>query len=154
MLISILQGFHVFFAILWFGGDMFSNFVVVPAANKTDPVHSNAFFAKLGPGADKYMLPMGALTIITGILLGFPLHAWSNIGHRYGDTYLAAFILATLVYLFGIFFLRRNINKAMTYEEGSPEFVAIIGRVKTYGGLILIGFIAIFILMVSLRYGY
>ncbi|HET7657128.1 MAG TPA: hypothetical protein VFK37_02470 [Bacillales bacterium] len=154
MWLILLQGFHVFFAVMWFGGDMFSNFVVVPAANQLDADHSNAFFAKYGKKVDGFMMPMGALTIITGILLGFPLGAWNNIGHRYGNTYLAAFILAALVYLFGLLFLRRNINKAMTHEQGSPEFVTIMGKVKMYGSLIVIGFLAIFVLMVALRYGY
>lgn len=154
MWLIVLQGFHVFFAILWFGGDMFTNFVVIPATNQLDTVHSNSFFAKFGPAADRFMLPMGALTIITGILLGFPLGAWANIGHRYGDTYLAAFLVATLVYLFGLIFLRRNIHKAQTYEQGSPEFMEIMNKVKMYAGLILIGFAAVFVMMVALRYGY
>lgn len=154
MWLILLQGFHVFFAVMWFGGDMFSNFVVVPATNKIDSAHSTPFFVEYGKSADRMMLPMGALTILTGIILGFPLGAWDNIGHRYGNTYLAAFIVATLVYLFGLLFIRRNINKMMAYEQGSPEFMAILNRVKMYGGLVLIGFIAVFVMMVALRYGY
>ena len=149
----ILYGLHVLFAILWVGGDMFSNFVVIPAANGIDPVHANAFLGKFGKAAERYMGPVGALTILFGILLGWKLGAWGNIGYAYGNTYLSAMVLAIAVYLWGILMLGRNIKKAMSFGIGTPEFVAIVDKVKKYSGIQLIGFLGIFILMVLMRFG-
>lgn len=153
MWIMVLQGLHVFFGILWFGGSMFSNFVVIPSTNKIDASHANPFLAAYGKMADRYMHPVGALTIVFGFVLGFPLNAWAHLGHAYGNTYLFALILALFVYLWGILMIARNIKKAMTYGIGTPEFIATVDKVKKFAGLELLGFIVLFVMMVLMRYG-
>ncbi|WP_053959987.1 hypothetical protein [Sulfobacillus thermosulfidooxidans] len=150
----ILQGLHVLFGVLWFGGSIFSTFVVIPATSKIDATHANPFMAIYAKLAERYMTPVSTLAIIFGIILGFPLHAWSNIGHTYGNTYLIAFVVSLLVYWWGIFMIGRNIKKGLAHGFGTPEFRAITNRVKKYAGIELLGFFAIFVLMVLLSFDY
>ncbi|MBX6354121.1 MAG: hypothetical protein IRZ10_12430 [Thermoflavifilum sp.] len=119
MLIT-LQALHVFFGILWFGGAMYANFVVIPATNKIDAVHANAFAVSYGRIAERFMTPVSILTLLFGIILGFPLGAWEDIGHPYGSTYLVAFIVAFVVWLWGMLMIGRNVKKVDESRTGQP----------------------------------
>lgn len=42
----------------------------------------------------------------------------------------------------------------MNLEQGSPEWVALMNKVKQYAVIELLGFLVLFVLMVALRFGY
>lgn len=92
---------------------MYHDFVVIPTTNKLDKVHSNAFNSAYGKMVERYMTIAATATLLLGIILGFPLHAWSNLGHLYGNTYLVAFILSMLIWMYGFLTLGRNVKKWM-----------------------------------------
>lgn len=153
-MVMVLQGLHVLFGILWFGGAVYGTFVVVPAANKIDPVHANAFTASYGKFAEKYMMPVSILTLVFGIILGFPLNAWASIGTTYGTTYLIAFLVALVVFFWGLLMIAPLAKRLNGVGQGSPEFVVIVDKLKKYGSMEMLGFLILFIFMVALRFNY
>lgn len=127
-MIAVLQGLHVLFGILWFGAVAFNDFVVVPAVGSIEPEHGNAFVAAYARLVERYLNPVGGLTLLTGIVLGFALGAWSDIGHLYGDTYLIAFALALGLFFLGLHVIAPHGRRLGRLVQGSPEFTARLAR--------------------------
>jgi uncharacterized membrane protein YfbV (UPF0208 family) len=150
----VLQGLHVLFGILWFGAAVYNMFVVTPAIDRVDRVHADAFLVQYGHFAKRFIAPVAILTILSGIVLGFPLAAWSDLGYAYGNTYLAALVVALATWTWGTVMIGGNIEKAMRLEQGSSAWTAVMDRLKTYSALELLGFLVLFGFMVALRFHY
>lgn len=151
----IVQWLHVFFAIFWFGGTLFANFVVVPAIMRISPGAQREMGNALGR-TGQIIRPISYITIVIGILRGT---VWGPIkdleflfGTAYGITWLVALVLAVGLVGYGQMVIepfRERIQRATSQEEAA----ALVARAPRVFGLELLGFFAIFTAMILMRFG-
>jgi uncharacterized membrane protein len=153
-LLYVLQALHVLFGIAWFGGVVYNDLVILPALGAIDPEPAKAFLASYRPAAERFTAPVAGLTLVLGLVLGFPLGAWADFGHPYGNTFFAAAVAAFAVFAFGVRFITPNAKRLAALTPGGEEFRATAARLRAYSRLELGGFLVLFALMVALRFGY
>jgi len=127
---QVLRSFHVLFAIFWFGAVMFSNFVVIPALLAMPHGAQNEFIKAFTPKLDNTMIPAGTLTILTGVAVGLDSGVWGQLDTAYGLTWIAAFVVATLTFLWGLFVISPNAAKLHALPPGSTAALSQTHRVK------------------------
>lgn len=150
----LLQGLHVLFGVLWFGSALFHNLIVMPAIGRMDSKHQSSINKALSTSVVKFMVTVATLTIVFGVLLGFSGHIWSQLGSRYGLTFLGALIAATVTYFWGMLLIAPNTKKLDTSLPNSPEYFAALRRVKLFSASELGLFGIVFVIMIMLRFGY
>lgn len=150
----VIQWLHVFFAIFWFGGTLFANFVVVPAIMRISPGAQKEMGNALGV-TGQIIRPVSYVTIILGILRGT---VWGPIkdltflfGTAYGITWFVALILAIGLVGYGQLVIEpfRERIQGATQEEAR----GLVAQAPRIFGLELIGFFAIFTAMILMRFG-
>ena len=150
----VIQWLHVFFAIFWFGGTLFANFVVVPAVMRISPSAQKEIGNALGV-TGRIIRPISYMTILLGVVRGT---VWGPIkdltflfGTAYGITWFVALILAIGLVGYGQVVIepfRERIQRA-----SQEEARALVARAPRIFGLELIGFFAIFTAMILMRFG-
>jgi uncharacterized membrane protein len=139
---------HILFATLWFGGVVFLNAVVIPAAMKLAPAGQKEIGSHLGQQADRFLVPVATLTIIFGVLRGIvagPITG-STLASSYGITWLCALLVAVWLWWWGTFVIggiAKRINTA------SPaEIASLVQRIRLFTMFELLGFAAVFTAMI------
>ena len=66
----MIEGLHMLFAIFWFGGTLFVNFVLGPATARTSPAAAGEMGAQIGIQATRVIPPVAGLAILLGFLRG------------------------------------------------------------------------------------
>jgi uncharacterized membrane protein len=92
----------MFFGIFWFGGTLFANFVIGPAAARSLPASQADMGAQIGIQADRIIRPVAALTIILGFLRGTVWGPIKSVGDvfnlGYGHWWLIALLMAVATF--------------------------------------------------------
>lgn len=155
LLQGVVQWLHVLFAIFWFGGTLYTNFVVVPAVMRVSVPAQREFGNAIGHTA-RIMLPIGYTTVALGILRGTvfgPVKSADFLfGTAYGLTWLAALVVAIALIAYGQLVLEpfRDRIQAATSPDEARALVATAPRLF---GVELIFFFAIFTAMILMRFG-
>lgn len=149
-----IQWLHVLGGIFWFGGTLFSNFVVVPAVMRISPAAQQEFGNAIGRTA-QIIRPISYATIVLGILRGT---VWGPIkgadvlfGTAYGITWLVALVVAVGLVGYGQMVIepfRERLGRA-----SQEEARVLVGQAGRIFGLELIGFAVIFTAMILMRFG-
>jgi len=154
MAAAIVQGFHMFFAIFWFGGTLFANFVVGPAAARSLPTSQADMGAQIGLQAARVIPSIAGLTILLGFLRGTvwgPVRSAPDVfGTNYGRWWFIALILAVFTFAFGQFVTGRAAEAIATVPE--PERPAQIQKTIRLATIELAGFFGMLSMMVLLRF--
>lgn len=154
LLQGVVQWLHVLGGIFWFGGTLFTNFVLLPAI-RTMSVPAQQEFGENISRTARIVLPIGYATIILGFVRGTVFGPVQSIdvlfGTPYGLTWLVALIVAVLLALYGQFVLEpfRERLRHATVDEA----VALVDRARTLFGTELLMFFAIFTAMILMRFG-
>ena len=151
----VVQWLHVFAAIFWFGGTLFSNFVVIPAVRSISVPAQREFGNAIGRTA-RIVMPFAYATIVLGIVRGT---VWGPIkdadtlfGTPYGITWLASLVVAVALIAYGQLVLdrfRERIGRATSPEEAGR----LIARAPRLFGTELLMFFVVFTLMILMRFG-
>ncbi|WP_209300546.1 hypothetical protein [Lentibacillus salicampi] len=153
---------HMLLAIMWVGGILFIGWGVYPAIRKMTFVQQRHVLLTLMQWSHKFLTGTGAGVIITGVMLGTifgPLSQWSDLwDSRYGNIWLAAFIIGTVTLLWGIFvgyqqsistFSKIDLWMQADAGDKKPLLKSLV-KVALLESVEAIGFIALIILMISL----
>jgi hypothetical protein len=133
-LIVALQFLHVFFAIMWFGSQYYTLFVLMPQIRKLPKEQGDALLANLRSGpARAVTLVVATGTIVFGILRGLVGNALADPTSAYGVTYLVSLTI-------GLAML------AWVWTRG------FFGRGRSW--MYNTAFAVMFVLMVAMRFGY
>lgn len=163
------QWLHVIFAIFWFGGTLYLDFVVMPTLQRVPPTASRAFGRAMAPRMSSLMRMAALVVIILGLLRGTvwgPLPPGDDsltFGSQYGMTWSISILLALAIAAIGEGVLGRTGRRLYGDDvlwtpgaDGRPPaaFFALTGRLRT-ASLVQLGlFIVAFTLMILMRFGY
>jgi len=158
-MIIVIQWFHEFLGIFWFGGSLYLNFMVVPVILKLPLGQQRDISVPLGVLSNRVLPLVGILVILLGLLRGT---VWGSVqsltfllGTTYGLTFLLSFLVACAVVIWGHFVTGRAATRLNTFpltEVTKPEstvalaFNAQVQRVKLFILIELLGFFVIFTL--------
>ncbi|MCC3357934.1 hypothetical protein [Bacillus sp. REN16] len=113
----LLKGFHILLAIIWVGGLLFMGWGVFPALNILKVPEQRLFLKTLMKRSHWKFTLIGAVVIITGILLGTvagPIDSWHDVWHtRYGNIWFAAFIIGIITLAWGVLVGYRQTMKVL-----------------------------------------
>lgn len=154
LLQGVVQWLHVLGGIFWFGGVLFTNFVLVPAVRMMSASAQQELAVAIGRTA-RIILPIGYTTIALGIVRGTVFGPVKSIdfllGTAYGITWLVALVVAVVLVLYGQFVLepfREQLRHATT-----DEAAALVKRAAALFGTELLMFVVIFTAMILMRFG-
>jgi copper resistance protein D len=159
------QWTHVFFAIFWFGGTLYADFILIPALNPLPLGVQRQVGAALGVRANRVIPVVAGLTILLGIIRGTvfgPIKGANDLTTAYGLTWLFALVVAIATFMFGFRVISPALDRLNAIPESdatladgrpSPKLAALLDDVKRKVGLELLGFVVIFTAMILLRFG-
>jgi uncharacterized membrane protein len=152
---AIIEGLHMLFAIFWFGGTMWANFVLGPATARTSAAAAGEMGAQIGLQANRVIPPVAGLAIILGFLRGT---VWGPVtsanalfGTGFGRWWLIALVLAVITFIWGQR-LTGPSAASIALTDDSAERAARIQRTLRLASIELLGFLGIFSMMILMRF--
>jgi len=156
-----VQWLHILFGTFWFGGALFSNFVVVPALMNLAAEPQQQFLKKLADSPAMLIAASG--TIVLGFLRGTvfgDINDAAALGTPYGIYWLIGLVAAVVTFAYGAWFLQPQANRlgAEMAAAGAgmgqmpPELAARMSRLKIIALLELVGFFVIFTTMILMHF--
>lgn len=164
-----VQWLHVVFAIFWFGGTMFLDFVVLPTLQKVPPASARDVGRSLAPRMAMLMRVAVVVVIVLGIIRGI---AWGprnaagtgfDFSSQYGMTWSISILLALAIAAIGDGVLGRTARTLYMDDANwspgpdgkpGPPAVALLGRLRTWSLVQLVLFLAAFTCMILMRFGF
>ncbi len=153
--VAIVAGLHMLFAIFWFGGTMWVNFILGPATARTSPAAAAEMGTQIGIQANRVIPPVAGLAILLGFLRGTvwgPIDSLSAVFNTgYGRWWFIALVLAVITFLWGQR-LTGPAAASIGTAANAEERVARVQRTLRLASLELIGFFGIFSMMILMRF--
>ena len=151
-LVAVVQWLHVLFAIFWFGSVLTIDFLVIPTALSLPPTVGQSFGSAFGQRVPKVVTPIGITTILLGIVRGIVGGVLGRLDTAYGVTWIAAFVLATGLLVYGLRILTPAADRLR--QLSGAEFEIAVARIKRLSQAELGGFLVVLVLMIAMRFGY
>ena len=160
-----VQWLHVILAMLWFGGVLYVDFVMIPAFNTLPLTTQRVVGSAVGLRGNKIIPTVAGLVILLGILRGTvfgQIRSLEALGSAYGITWLVALVLAIGTFMFGLRVISPSLERLAAIGDAealnpdgtaSAKLTALLSTVKRNVLLELIGFVAIFTCMILMRFG-
>lgn len=156
VLTVIIQWLHVLLGIMWFGSNLYSNIILIPAIGKLPLSEQQKIGGLLGPATSKVIAPVAGLVVLIGFLRGTffgSLHSIGAVfGSAYGITWFISLLLGIGLILWGSLIIGPRAGALNTAK--SPEaYAKVFGELKVFAILEILGFFAIFTCMILMRFG-
>ena len=157
----IAQYLHVTAGILWVGGAFYTIFVQTPAILAAPPQARGPVIAQLAPRQIFYLLRLGEVTIISGILrilVSGRAREMENLGSRWALSLLIGAVLAGILLGIGHGIIKPAVKRMLTLgplaAQGDAGAAAEVGklvqRLRTLGYYqLVLGFAIIFGMVVA-----
>lgn len=94
---GLVQWLHVLCGVMWLGGGFYTILVQMPAVGAAPPQARGPVMGQIIPKQLNYLLRLGEITILTGILNIFASGRAREIEQYFGDRWSAAIILGALM---------------------------------------------------------
>jgi hypothetical protein len=164
--VVIVQWLHVLLGIAWFGSNIATNAIFIPALGRFPLAEQQRIGTAYGDVSTRLLRPVGALVILLGILRGTVFGNIRTIdtlfGTAYGWTWLVALVAAIATFAWAETMIIPNLARlnAMDPEaavgpDGRPsaELAEAIARAKRVALVEIVGFFVIFTCMILMRFG-
>jgi uncharacterized membrane protein len=152
----ITQWLHVFLGVLWFGGTLYINLILIPALLPLPREKQQEVAARISPLTTRVLRPTAILVIALGFIRGTflgQLHSVEDVtGATYGLTWLVALIGALALFAFTELVLDPAVSRLNIAKE-EADYTATLRRVQVVSVIQLLGFFAIFTCMILMRFG-
>lgn len=148
------QWLHILLGTFWFGGMLFSNFVVIPAIGRLPADGRGAAMAAVGAEANRILPWVAIATILLGIIRGTVLgdiRTVGDLGTTYGIEWLIGLVAAIAVLAWGTWVLNPAAAR-LAMGPPSPAKAAEMVRVRRYALVQLAGFLVVFTTMILMHY--
>ncbi len=148
------QWLHILFGTFWFGGMLFSSFVVIPAIGRLPQEGRGPAMAAVGSQANRIIPWVAVAAIVLGIVRGTVLgdiHSVSDLASPYGIAWLVGLVVAVATLAWGL----RVLNPAaarFAMDPPSPAKAAGMATVRRYTWIQMAGFMVIFTTMILMHY--
>jgi uncharacterized membrane protein len=165
-----VQWLHVIFAVFWFGGSLYLDFVLMPVLRKVPPSSARDVGQAIVPRMAMLMRIAGTVVILLGIVRGYlwgPVKPGTDsfdFSSTYGITWSISIVLAIAIFAVGDGVIGRTARKlygddslwAFASAGGPPPagFTALAGRLRIGSIVQLVLFVAVFTCMILMRFGY
>jgi uncharacterized membrane protein len=158
----VVQWLHVILGMLWLGGALYTNLILIPALGRLPLATQREVGAQIGHVASRVftVAPIGLviLGVIRGTVFGPIRDVDDLLGTAYGLTWLTALLVTVATWLWGKFVIEGAIaemNSVALNADGtmSTAGLAALNRVKVVAALELLGFAIIFTCMILMRFG-
>jgi copper resistance protein D len=162
----VVQWLHVLAGVLWFGGAVAVNLLVLPSMTVLPPEHQRRFGRALTPRLSRFFSIVAGIVMLMGILRGTvfgPIRGLDTLfGTAYGLTWLAALVLTIGLAVIGARFVGPTAERMYaddslwSFGPGQPPpagLQAHIQLLRTIGTIELAGFLVVFTLMILMRFG-
>jgi uncharacterized membrane protein len=154
--VVLVQWLHVLSGILWFGGTLYIDLILIPALMPLAREKKQEVAARISPLTTRVLRPAAIAVIVLGFIRGTflgQLHSVEDIvSTSYGRTWLVALLGALALFAFIEAVLDPAVRRLNTAKTDA-EFDARLGRVTALSIVELIGFVAIFTCMILMRFG-
>jgi uncharacterized membrane protein len=158
----VAQWLHIFAGTFWFGGVLFTNFVMIPAIMRLPRDRQPEIIESVAGQAARLMPLMAGATIILGIVRGTALgdiRTVDDLSTNYGIEWIVGLVAAALTFAWGEWVLnpaaqRVTAGAASGGSGGGPsgDIEAATDRVKMLALLELVGFFVIFTTMILMHF--
>jgi uncharacterized membrane protein len=152
----LVQWLHVLCGIMWFGGTLYIDLVLIPAFQSAPLPLQREVSTRVSPLTNRVLRPTAIAVIVLGVVRGTilgRLHSVQDVlGTAYGATWLAALIVTLALFTFGEAILEPALRHLNTAKEAGA-YAAALRRVQVLAAVELVGFFAIFTCMILMRFG-
>lgn len=97
LLRGLTQFLHVFTGVLWLGGGLYTVFVQTPALTSAPPQARGPVLGKLIPRQVNYLLRLGEITIVTGVLNVFASGRARLLEDLFGSRWAMAIVVGAIL---------------------------------------------------------
>lgn len=148
------QWLHILLGTFWFGGMLFSSYVVIPAIGRLPVEGRGAAMAAVGFQANRIIpwIAVGAIAlgVVRGTVLG-DIHTVSDLGTAYGIEWLVGLVAAVATLAWGLWVLNPAARR-LAMGPVSPAKAAEMAAVRRYTWIQMAGFVVIFTTMILMHY--
>lgn len=162
----VVQWVHVFAAVVWVGGAMAINMLVMPNLRVLTPEQQRRVGRRLAPLLSRYFSIAAGVVILFGIIRGTLLGPIKGPDVLFGTNY-GWFWLASLVITIGLAFIgaryigpttERMYGDDSLWNYGPNEqppagMLAHVQLLRTMGLIEMVGFLVVFTFMILMRFG-
>jgi uncharacterized membrane protein len=149
-----VQWLHILFGTFWFGGMLFSTYVVIPAIGRLPVEGRGAAMAAVGSQANRIVpwVALGAIVlgVVRGTVLG-DIHDVSDLGTAYGIEWLVGLAAAVATLAWGRWVLNPAARR-LAMGPPSPAKAAEMANLRRYTWIQMAGFMVIFTTMILMHY--
>jgi uncharacterized membrane protein len=158
--VIVVQWVHVLGGIFWFGGALFSNLVLIPAARRLPLDSQRRLGIAIFERGDRVILPIAVGTIVIGFIRGTVFGPVKSLdvllGTAYGITFLVALVAALTTLALGMYLgarVRRVYSNDAYWVGGATGPTDALAAVIPFALLELAGFFVVFTMMILMRFG-
>ena len=163
-LLVLVQALHILPGVIWLGGAVFMNVVVLPALLALPVIEQRAMARRVIFGPERMMIGAALLAAGLGIVRGTmygPIDSLDALTTPYGITWSAAVVITVMVFAVGGTLTSRTAHALLDddrYWSSGPRGdeaearAALVTRLRTAFRLELIGILTVFALMPILRF--
>jgi uncharacterized membrane protein len=163
-LLVLVQALHILAGVVWLGGSVFMNVVVLPALLALPSVEQRAMARRVIFGPERMMIGAALLAAALGIVRGTvygPIDSLDSLATPYGIAWSAAAAITVMVFAVGGTMTSRTAHALLdddrywssdAREDGAEARAALVARLRMAFRLELIGILAVFALMPLLRF--
>jgi uncharacterized membrane protein len=156
-----VQWLHVLLGLFWFGGALYTDFILIPAIRDFSIARQREIGAALGARGAAVYRAVGPVIILLGFIRGTvfgPIKSLDALTTPYGLTWLVALAVSIALYVWAFTIYERGLRSLATTPLGpdggvTPEIEAATNRVKRLALLELVFFFVIFTCMILMRFG-
>ena len=148
----VVQWLHILLGTFWFGGILFSNFIIIPAIMRLASDRQGEIVHNIAAQGQRIIPAVAIGTILLGVVRGTvfgDIKDLAGLGTAYGIWWLIGLIAAVATFAWGTWVLS---PAAERITAGGPADSAALGRVKMYALLELVGFFVIFTTMILMHF--
>jgi len=162
----VVHWVHVLAGLMWFGGAIVINMLVFPSILVLTPDQQRRFGRELSPKLSRFFSIVAGVVILFGIIRGTLLGPIKGLdvlfGTPYGLTWLAALVLTIGLAFIGARYVGPTAERMYSddtlwnFGPGQQPPAGLQAHsqlLRTIGMIEMVGFLAIFTLMVLMRFG-
>ncbi len=160
-----VQWLHVILAVFWFGSTLYLDFVLLPSVATMPLASQRELGMRVAQRANRIFPIVSGLVILLGIVRGTafgPVKSLDTLTSTYGLTWLASLVLAVVIGYIGARYIGAEASRLygddanwVVSSDGRPSAALIAGgaRLRRNGQIEVVLFVAIFTLMILMRFG-
>jgi putative copper export protein len=149
---AIAQWLHILFGTFWFGGVLFSNFVLGPTLMRLPSDQLRQFMVPLARQADRVMLPVSIITILLGIVRGTVLGPIGSLGDVTGTDYGVIWLVGLVAAVFTATWGTLNGRRVAAQVAAGVDVREATSAALRNLGIEMLGFLVILTTMILMHY--